>query len=170
MKPPPPSGPVRARAGFRILVIDDDEDLCQLTADYLEPLGFDVQSEQSGETGAARAAAEPWHAVILDVMLPDIDGFEVLRRIRRASKVPVLMLTGRGEEVDRVVDSSWERTTTCPRPSPPANCWRASAPCCAGRDGPRRSGRRNLSARWSPARCASTRTPARRRWATIPSP
>ena len=86
-----------------MLVIDDDEDLCELTADYLAPLGFRVEVAHTGEAGAERATSEPWHAVILDVMLPDVDGFEVLRRIRAKSKVPVLMLTGRGEEVDRVV-------------------------------------------------------------------
>ncbi len=92
-----------AREGLRVLVIDDDEDLCQLTADYLAPLGFRVEVAYTGEEGAERATTEPWHAVILDVMMPDVDGFEVLRRIRAKSKVPVLMLTGRGDEVDRVV-------------------------------------------------------------------
>ena len=86
-----------------MLVIDDDEDLCQLTADYLAPLGFHVEAAHTGERGAERATGEAWHAVILDVMLPDVDGFEVLRRIRAKSKVPVLMLTGRGEELDRIV-------------------------------------------------------------------
>jgi DNA-binding response OmpR family regulator len=85
------------------LVIDDDEELCQLTADYLAPLGFRVEAAHTGGEGVERATDESWHAVILDVMLPDLDGFEVLRRIRAKSKVPVLMLTGRGEEVDRVV-------------------------------------------------------------------
>ncbi len=88
---------------MRILVIDDDAELCQLVADYLKPRGFEVEAAHRGEVGAERATEESWHAVILDVMLPDIDGFEVLRRIRGKSKVPVLMLTGRGEEIDRVV-------------------------------------------------------------------
>lgn len=88
---------------MRILVIDDDAELCQLVADYLGPMGFTVESVHKGEPGADTATSEEWHAVILDVMLPDIDGFEVLRRIRAKSKVPVLMLTGRGEEVDRIV-------------------------------------------------------------------
>ena len=92
-----------ARDGLRVLVIDDDEELCQLTVDYLSPLGFHVETVTTGGQGAERATEEAWHAVILDVMLPDVDGFEVLRRIRAKSKVPVLMLTGRGEEVDRVV-------------------------------------------------------------------
>ena len=103
MSPSAPSSAPKPREGLRVLVIDDDEDLCQLTADYLAPLGFRVEVAHTGEQGAERATAEPWHAVILDVMLPDVDGFEVLRRIRAKSKVPVLMLTGRGEEVDRVV-------------------------------------------------------------------
>ncbi|MCP5558600.1 MAG: response regulator transcription factor [Verrucomicrobiaceae bacterium] len=88
---------------MKILVIDDDAELCQLVADYLGPMGFDVASENEGDAGAERALGEPWHAIILDVMMPGCDGFEVLRRIRAKSKVPVLMLTGRGEEVDRVV-------------------------------------------------------------------
>lgn len=88
---------------MRILVIDDDAELCQLVADYLGPMGFEVEAAHLGADGAERATSEPWHAVILDVMLPDIDGFEVLRRIRAKSKVPVVMLTGRGDEVDRVV-------------------------------------------------------------------
>lgn len=88
---------------MRILVIDDDAELCQLVADYLGPMGFKVESVHEGEPGAEAATSEAWHAIVLDVMLPDIDGFEVLRRIRAKSKAPVIMLTGRGEEVDRVV-------------------------------------------------------------------
>jgi DNA-binding response OmpR family regulator len=93
----------KTRVGLRVLVIDDDEELCQLTAEYLRPLGFHVEAALTGQEGAERATGEAWHAIVLDVMLPDLDGFEVLRRIRAKSTVPVLMLTGRGEEVDRVV-------------------------------------------------------------------
>lgn len=88
---------------LRILVIDDDAELCQLVADYLGPMGFEVEAEHDGISGAERALAESWQAIILDLMMPGCDGFEVLRRIRAKSTVPVLMLTGRGEEVDRVV-------------------------------------------------------------------
>jgi two-component system response regulator CpxR len=90
-------------AAIRILIIDDDAELCQLIADYLGPMGFQVTSEHDGIHGAERALTESWHAIILDVMMPGCDGFEVLRRIRIKSKVPVMMLTGRGEEVDRIV-------------------------------------------------------------------
>ena len=88
---------------MRLLVIDDDAELCQLVADYLGPMGFKVESSNLGAEGAERAVSESWQAIILDVMMPDVDGFEVLRRIRAKSKVPVVMLTGRGDEVDRVV-------------------------------------------------------------------
>jgi DNA-binding response OmpR family regulator len=87
----------------RVLVIDDDRKLCRLITDYLSPMGYDVATVHNGIEGAERAAGEAWQAVILDVMLPGIDGFEVLKRIRRASDVPVLMLTARGDEADRIV-------------------------------------------------------------------
>lgn len=88
---------------MKVLVIDDDRELCGLIKEYLEPLGYEVLAEHNGPAGAERAVGEPFHAVILDVMLPGMDGFEVLRRIRGASEVPVLMLTSRGEETDRIV-------------------------------------------------------------------
>jgi two-component system response regulator CpxR len=87
----------------RLLMIDDDRKLCRLVKDYLEPLGYEVAAEHTGPDGALRAVAEPWQAVILDLMLPGCDGFEVLKRIRAKSGVPVLMLTARGEEPDRIV-------------------------------------------------------------------
>lgn len=87
----------------RVLVIDDDAKLCRLVHDYLEPLGYEVSSAHSGPAGLEAALASPFAAVLLDVMLPGMDGFEVLRRLRMQSNVPVLMLTGRGEEPDRIV-------------------------------------------------------------------
>jgi DNA-binding response OmpR family regulator len=90
-------------SGSRVLVIDDERELCSLIADYLQPLGYQVLVEHDGLAGVERALAEPFQAVILDVMLPGIDGFEVLMRIRARSQVPVLMLTARGEETDRIV-------------------------------------------------------------------
>lgn len=87
----------------RLLVIDDDRKLCRLIADYLDPLGYDVTAVHTGPEGVERATGEPWHAVILDLMLPGLDGFEVLKQIRHKSDVPVLMLTARGDEADRIV-------------------------------------------------------------------
>jgi DNA-binding response OmpR family regulator len=86
-----------------VLVIDDDEELCLLIKAYLEPLGYEVLAEHNGRSGADRALTESFHAIILDVNLPQMDGFEVLRRIRASSDIPILMLTSRGEETDRIV-------------------------------------------------------------------
>ncbi len=88
---------------MKVLVIDDDRELGELIRDYLAPLGYETVLVHDGPGGAARALAERFDAVILDVMLPGADGFEVLHRIRRVSDVPVLMLTARGEETDRIV-------------------------------------------------------------------
>ncbi len=90
-------------AAQRILVIDDDRKLCRLIRDYLEPMGYAVEAVHTGPEGAERAVATAWHAVLLDLMLPGMDGFEVLKRIRARSDVPVLMLTARGDEADRIV-------------------------------------------------------------------
>jgi two-component system response regulator CpxR len=87
----------------RVLVIDDDRELCSLIADYLQPFGYTVVIEHDGRAGAEKALSEKFHAVILDVMLPGIDGFEVLKRLRASSNVPILMLTSRGDETDRIV-------------------------------------------------------------------
>ena len=88
---------------LRVLVIDDDRELCALIKDYLEPLGYQIVTEHDGAGGLERATSEQFHAVILDVMLPGMDGFDVLKRLRSTSNVPVLMLTSRGEETDRIV-------------------------------------------------------------------
>ncbi len=87
----------------RVLVIDDDKKLARLIADYLTPMGYEVALAHTGPDGVEKATAESWNAVILDVMLPGMDGFEVLKKIRKTSTVPVLMLTARGEEADRIV-------------------------------------------------------------------
>jgi len=90
-------------AKTRLLVIDDDRKLCRLIKDYLEPMGYAVESAHTGPEGLAAAAGGQYQAVVLDVMLPGMDGFEVLKQLRRTSDVPVLMLTARGEESDRIV-------------------------------------------------------------------
>jgi DNA-binding response OmpR family regulator len=87
----------------RILMIDDDVKLCRLIRDYLQPLGYRVSVAHTGQDGLTLAAGETFAAVILDVMLPGMNGLEVLRHLRETSTVPVLMLTGRGEEPDRIV-------------------------------------------------------------------
>ena len=99
-----PAAPDSGRT--RLLMIDDDKKLCRLVTTYLEPLGFDVTAVHTGPEGVERATTPgptAPHALILDVMLPGLDGFEVLKRIRQKSAVPVLMLTARGDETDRIV-------------------------------------------------------------------
>jgi DNA-binding response OmpR family regulator len=86
-----------------LLVIDDDQELCAMLAEYLGPEGFATVTAATGPAGLEQLARAPVDLVVLDVMLPELSGFEVLRRIRAASRVPVIMLTARGEEVDRVV-------------------------------------------------------------------
>src|SRR5450432_3086347 len=94
---------INPRNPMKILVIDDDSELCALIEDYLKPLGYEIMIEHNGIAGADRVLSEKFNAIILDVMLPGIDGFEVLKRIRAKSDVPILMLTARGEETDRIV-------------------------------------------------------------------
>ena len=88
---------------MRLLIVEDDVRLCGLVKDYLEAMGYAVSLAHTGPAGLEMALKQSFHAVILDVLLPGMDGFEVLRRLRIHSSVPVLMLTGRGEEADRIV-------------------------------------------------------------------
>ncbi len=97
------SSSVPAAGRTRVLVVDDDRKLCRLIKDYLEPMGYEIAAAHTGPDGVERATSEEWKAVILDLMLPGMDGFEVLKRIRSKSEVPVLMLTARGDEADRIV-------------------------------------------------------------------
>jgi two-component system response regulator CpxR len=86
-----------------LLLIDDDAELCALLGEFLTREGFTVDCEHEGNRGLERAGQPGVDLVVLDVMLPGIDGFEILRRLRTHSKVPVIMLTARGEDVDRIV-------------------------------------------------------------------
>jgi DNA-binding response OmpR family regulator len=92
-----------ASLSTHLLLVDDDVKLCRLVRDYLEPLGYQVSSAHTGPDGLELALAVAYDAIILDVMLPGLDGFEVLKRLRATSNVPVLMLTGLGDEADRIV-------------------------------------------------------------------
>lgn len=85
-----------------LLVVDDDKKLCGLIREYLEPLGYRVCMRHTGTEGLQAALEGNYEAVILDVMMPGMDGIEVLRELRKKSTVPVLMLTAMGEESDRI--------------------------------------------------------------------
>jgi DNA-binding response OmpR family regulator len=90
-------------APIRLLLIEDDTRLCKLVKEYLEAMGYSVALAHTGPGGLDLALKQNFDALILDVMLPGMDGFEVLRRVRIHSNIPVLMLTGRAEEADRIV-------------------------------------------------------------------
>jgi two-component system response regulator CpxR len=87
----------------RILLIDDDTSLCELVGELLSRDGYATHAAHEGESGLRAALSGEYSLVVLDVMLPGLNGFEVLRRLRADSALPVLMLTARGEEVDRIV-------------------------------------------------------------------
>ena len=84
-------------------MIDDDTGLCELLSEYLSSQGFEIQSVHDGEQGLKLAQANDYALILLDVMLPTLDGFEVLKQLRQTKLTPVIMLTAKGEEVDRVL-------------------------------------------------------------------
>jgi len=86
----------------RVLLVDDNPKLCRMVKEYLEPLGYQVSLAHNGPDGLEKAIHGDFHAVLLDVMLPGLDGFAVLKQLRAQSTVPVVMLTGRGEPADRI--------------------------------------------------------------------
>ncbi|HLW77073.1 MAG TPA: response regulator transcription factor [Bryobacteraceae bacterium] len=103
----------------RVLVIDDDVELFQLVTRYLAREGFAISLAPNGKTGIAQALAEEYSLIMLDVMMPDTDGFEVLRRIRERSRTPVLMLTARGDTQDRVRGLEMGADDYLPKPFDP---------------------------------------------------
>jgi DNA-binding response OmpR family regulator len=86
----------------RILIVDDDVELCDLVAEYLAPDEFQTTAVHNGIHGAERALSGEFALVVLDLMLPGIEGYEVLRRIRSKSSIPIIMLSARGEDSDRI--------------------------------------------------------------------
>src|SRR4051812_30558773 len=88
---------------YHLLMIDDDKELCDLLNPLLNKENFRVTSVHDGHAGLKEALAHPYDIVVLDVMLPSMNGFEVLRELQARTETPVLMLTARGDEVDKVV-------------------------------------------------------------------
>ncbi len=102
-----------------LLIIDDDIELCELLNDYLSNNGFTIGCAHDGVTAVQRAVSDNPALIILDVMLPKLDGFEVLRRIRARSATPVIMLTARGDDVDRIVGLELGADDYLPKPFNP---------------------------------------------------
>ncbi len=86
----------------RVLIIEDEKEISELERDYLMLSGFEVETEENGEVGLDRALAEDFDMYILDVMLPGVDGFEICRRIRDTKKTPVLMVSARKDDIDKI--------------------------------------------------------------------
>jgi two-component system, OmpR family, phosphate regulon response regulator OmpR len=103
----------------RLLMIEDDRDLAAMVGEYLADAGMMVTPFHAAMPGLQALEQEKWDAVILDVMLPDLDGFEVCRRIRTHSDIPILMLTAKGEEMDRVVGLELGADDYLPKPFSP---------------------------------------------------
>jgi two-component system, OmpR family, response regulator CpxR len=103
----------------RILIVDDDVELCGLVTRYLTREGFDVEVVHDGRQGAETALSSEYVLVVLDVMLPGLSGFDVLRRLRAQSEIPVLMLTARGDDVDRIVGLEIGADDYLPKPFNP---------------------------------------------------
>jgi two-component system, OmpR family, response regulator CpxR len=103
----------------QILVIDDDVELCELVAEYLEPDGYKVEAVHDGEAGLERALSGEHALAVLDYMLPTMNGFEVLRRIRSQSRLPIVMLTARGDDVHRITGLQMGADDYLPKPFNP---------------------------------------------------
>src|SRR5437660_8402027 len=103
----------------QVLVIDDDVELCKLVTRYLTQEGFQIQSVNAGASGAELALSGNYALIVLDVMMPGVNGFDVLRRIRAESRIPVLMLTAKGDALDRVLGLEMGADDYLPKPFNP---------------------------------------------------
>lgn len=103
----------------RVLLIDDDAELCGLVTRFMAGEGFEVDSATSGGQGVVQALSGEYRLILLDVMMPDMNGFDVLRRIRAESRIPVLMLTAKGDTLDRVLGLEMGADDYLPKPFDP---------------------------------------------------
>jgi two-component system response regulator CpxR len=103
----------------RVLLVDDDTDLCALMSDFFSQHEFEIEAAHDGPRGLARALEGQYELVILDVMLPVLDGFELLKQIRRRSAVPVIMLTARTAQTDRIAGLNAGADDYLPKPFGP---------------------------------------------------
>jgi CheY-like chemotaxis protein len=104
---------------MKILLVNRDEELCSLLAEFLRREGFSVDCEYTGSAGLAKASGPGVDLVVIEALLPEIDGFEVVKEVRRKSNVPIIMLTARGEDVDRIVGLELGADDYLPKPFNP---------------------------------------------------
>jgi two-component system response regulator CpxR len=109
----------RGASTHRLLIVDDDPDIREMLSDYLEAEGYCVEAVGSGQEALARVAEVEYTLIILDIMLPGMNGLDVLRQLRVSSQIPVLMLTARGEAVDRVLGLQLGADDYLPKPFVP---------------------------------------------------
>ena len=168
-KPPPDSA---AQREARVLLVDDDRELCQMLTEYLEAEHFDVKSVHDGGDALEELGRNDYEILILDVMLPSVGGFDVLRTLGASYQTPILMLTARGDDVDRIVGLELGADDYLSKPFNPRELVariRAILRRASNRAGARRRRTRSLSARSRSTRgcirCASPtgrwRSPAR---------
>lgn len=113
------SSPVPAAAPVSILLIDDDVELCDLMQKFFSRHGINVEVVHNSQRGLARALAGGHNLVLLDVMMPDLDGFELLAQVRRRSQIPVIMLTARTAQADRILGLNAGADDYLPKPFGP---------------------------------------------------
>ena len=118
-------------ANEKILVVDDDTNICELLRLYLTKEGYQVTTANDGEEGLEKFNQLKPDMVLLDVMMPRMDGLEVCRRIRKLGIAPVMMLTAKGETFDKVLGLELAPTITWSSPLTPRKWWPASRRCCA---------------------------------------
>ncbi len=111
--------PFHELAMIRVLLVDDDQELTEMLGQYLEHEGFEATCVHTGEEGEVEALSGRYSIVVLDVMLPRLSGIEVLRRIRASSQVPVVLLTARGDNIDRITGLELGADDYVPKPSSP---------------------------------------------------
>ncbi len=102
----------------RVLIIEDEVEIADLEKDYLELSGFEVEIENDGTVGLKRALTEDFDMYILDLMLPGIDGFEICKQIREEKNTPILMVSAKKDDIDKIRGLDWERMTILPAISP----------------------------------------------------
>ena len=133
-----------AISGVRILLIDDDPEFCSLLNDYLELNSISLTCAHDGQSGLDILDRRAFDLILLDMFLPDINGLDVLRRIRRMQSPPVVMLSAHNEETDRIIALEI------------GNCWRASGPCCGAALRSRKARRRKKRTAGISSACATS--------------
>ena len=117
----------------RVLLVDDDALLTELLTEYLTAEGLEVRSVPDGEAGVQEILSGQYDVVVLDSMMPKMNGLDVLKTVRAQSSIPIIMLTAKGDDIDRIIGLEMGADDYVPKPSTRANCWRVSTPFCVGR-------------------------------------